>query len=205
MTKLFDLIHLNGHIYAVDKEALPIKEHPIYSSISNKILIEKHEYAGIKNETHWKVVSTSDPSLNLPLLPPIEEDIKALARIQWELNDDKQEERIKRNEFGMTTRKLSPEIREKFFQSYFTVFEQGYKAAKAKQYTEENLEKAFDSYPQNSTFNDFKNFLNPLPKQVEIEWVPKDPYSYDSCNDFSTYIPKVDANNFVTVKHWLYD
>lgn len=52
---------------------------------------------------------------------------------------------------------------------------------------------------------EFNEMYYPIPKQVEIERAAADSYSYDSVNDFSTYKPKVDANNFINVIRWIYE
>ena len=142
---------------------------------------DKRAYDFWKHE--GKILACSDPSLKLPLLPQIEEKAPILSQ-------------YKENQYWV---------------------QQGYKAASSKRFTEEDIRKAiFMSRQQIGV--DWKYWehqpekiiqsLNPKPIKVEIEMVE---YHFTTDKEGgipvvpSTWLPKVDANNFVNVLRWIYE
>lgn len=210
MNKIFDLIHLpNGHRYAVEeREDYKISPEEIYyDKYNNEIKIASTSGWGT-----WQVIIASDDkSLNLPLLPPIEEDVQ---KISDEFGDF-----WARNN-GSYDNLKDEEEKEDFEEEkgkYSFGFFNGYKAAKAKQYTEEDIMKWYKyvkTHTVEEAFTHLKQSLNPLPKQVEVELYdftealeqPLAPWDDTSANAYmddklkrKRGQPKVDANNIVNV------
>lgn len=213
MTKIFDLIHLNGHRYAVDKES---KEKGQWEIINNELNLLSDDI----ERTGWLVIATdniTDPAFkefNLPLLPPIEEfdmvENLLMDNMSYYLTlaEDASPKQESQKDIAVVLLNILGQYQEK--------------AAKAKQYTEEDVRKALQSnkeglktewnaYIDGISEDRFDSVikalqsLNPLPKQVEIEMIDKE-------KDIVKYIvkgntfpePKVDANNFVNVIKWIY-
>jgi hypothetical protein len=169
MNKIYDLVHLNGYVYGVDKEVL----NDICPQNGTQVHKKGDDSHGMCDCT--AIVFSNDPSLGLPLLPPIEEAIPYL-----QTTDEDQQ----------------------------WAYREGYKAAKAKRYTEEDIKEVIDmarsfialdfSKPQYSTEEIIKS-LNPLPKQVEVEMeMIGNPHEW-------IYAPKVNENNIVNVIRWIYE
>ena len=79
-TKLYDIIHINNHMYMVDKDTDITRGNRVYNHITNdpdQVFLE-----GSKAH-HWKLIASTDPSFNLPLLPAIEEDILGLLKKEF--------------------------------------------------------------------------------------------------------------------------
>jgi len=159
-----------------------------------------------------KVVASTDKSLGLPLLPDIEENIEQLAI-----------EIIRRRggwEHLFINNKLihkAPPVPTGFWRDVNNIIE-GYKAASAKKYTEEDMRKLYEGTVQNvgtvvkrkdmPTWEQVLHSLNPLPIQVEVEMQG---YTYDYRNiptitvpDTMTWLLKVDKNNIVQVVNWIF-
>ena len=81
MTKIYDIIHLNGQSYMVDKEA-EISDGDWY--IHNNKVIQAYksseELRNIMKNLCAKILASTDTSLGLPLLPAFEENIEELAK-----------------------------------------------------------------------------------------------------------------------------
>lgn len=209
MTKIYDLIHLNNHIYMVDKEAPLSKGKPttdgvkIYetSEFRDKLLDSSSsaEHLSTKIST---IVASTDKSLGLPLLSDIEDWYLASKNYRNEIKTDNREEFL----FKMQG------------------FIDGYKAASAKKYTEEDMRKAVWKAAEIGFFADIKNSetqqkieallqsLNPLPKAVEVkiwnldrplELLPEGKLKNHTKTLHGTLI--VDENNFVEVVKWIYE
>lgn len=227
MTKKYDIISLNGQLYAVDKEA-EIEENNIFilgnteqsNHLISKATGQHLKYAVAMQEVFKtakyperipkqimcvKIVTSTDPSLGLPLLPEIEEDIQTLRDIAIK----------KYRKYGSGAVMVGIE-------AYFD----GYKAAKAKKYSEEDMRKAIKMAKQCVAVSEANNgeewiekiffhteekiiqSFNLIPKQVELEieqiivtkeWVSSNTTAYGKIK------PKVDANNFVKIIKWIYE
>jgi hypothetical protein len=208
MTKKYDIIHLNNFMYMVDK-AIAKWEKPI---LGNKQLA----YHGKETVRYANIIASNDLSLNLPLLPNIEEDIEQFAKDR--------------------ATKLFPIGKDDAnWRGCVEDFLMGYKAASKKKYTEEDMRNVFNSgqrcehegaYDKDSWFNGFISTLNPLPIAVEVEmevdaddernWYrdcPSGKYSDDEpippsrdnlFSDSKYLKPKV-VNNIIQVKQWIYE
>lgn len=187
MTKIFDLIHLNNHVYAVDKTVRKLNKGDWHiQQKDNKIGV--WQYLLGSGETplwYWKIIATTHKSLGLPLLPEIEDDVTVLAEKRFPIGD---------TDFNG------------LFQGGFV---EGYKAAKAKKYTEEETrelcKKSWDAYHHNDTFDEWWNEnkkTDPLPKQVELE-MEYDPTGITYHENDKAFKPKV-KDGFVIVKRWIY-
>lgn len=126
MTKQYPIIHLNGFMYMLDKEA-PLKGTTTTDGVNIYPLTEARDnmYVTKGFEEHLRkrlsvIVASSDSSLNLPLLPNIEED----------------EEMYRLANLAMEGGKGLPdglkEYRGKAVDWAFDKFIKGYKAASAK-------------------------------------------------------------------------
>ena len=149
MSKKFDIISLNGFMYAVDRD---IKmgdicrfKHPMQpddmADFSEKHIIQDLHHSDYKpyevrtnngfgpKEAYFKIVATSDPSLGLPLLPDVEENWFILAKEEWE-------------ESKKVMEKMHQPTSQEQQAFFFSGFSFGYKAAKAKQFTEDDMRNA---------------------------------------------------------------
>lgn len=187
MTKIFDIIHLNGFLYMVDKEDSNKREGNQFLCLDQPDYPQFHKDYGMADDCCWIVLASNDPSLSeLPKLPPIEEDVDSIS------------EKI-----------LGKGLTGTIYESYWLA---GYKAASKKKYTEEDIHKLFinmlDSLVKEPTVRytwktakEFLKSLNPLPKQVEVEMDSKilqfQPAKIE-------YFPKL-TDGFVTVKQWIYE
>lgn len=114
MIKQYEIIHLNNFMYVVDK-AIAKWEKPI---LGNKQLA----YHGKETVRYANIIASNDPSLNLPLLPNIEEDVEQVA-LNW----------YKEKYYVQTLgehHKEFPQVKG---------FIEGYKAASKKKYTDEQV------------------------------------------------------------------
>lgn len=212
MEKIYPLIHLNGFTHMVDKE-ISLKGLPttdgikIYPSTEGRESIYKVDGA----EEHLKkrlsaIVASNDPSLNLPLLLPIEEKIDYKGfNAAW-------------HELIMTVPPLNRTNVIQFTEKARGLWKDGYKAASAKKYTEEDLKAAWqlgkdrrdweldddgeDGSQDPFTIKEFIQSLNPLPKQVEVE-MEDEMKAYHS-RGLSPLKPEVE-NNIIKIIRWIYD
>lgn len=205
MTKVYDIVHYNGFMYAVDKEAIITNG---WKGIAYKTDVKRQIFEHFYTTNTWyddarMVVASNDPSLNLPLLPSIEEDIEKLATNYW---------KNFKNEMSWVDD----------LNDITQAFKEGYKAASAKKYTEEDIRKAFregrdfEASIQNTGYDDeevmdeeqFIQSLNHLPIAVEVEMYP----IYEDKWIGEMVVPVhvdnvllVDENNFVKVIKWIYE
>lgn len=149
----------------------------------------------------WEVFASTDPSLGLPLIPTIEEEDAAdLARSYREsqynmiaIGKGKQE---------AITASLHAEVG----------FHDGYKAAKAKKYSEEDMWKAFnegimverDSDWSGKKFKKLIQSLTPLPKKVEVEMEEFSEEDFLGQPTVGNLRPKT-KDNYIVVKRWIYE
>ena len=194
MTKTYDIIHLpDGYMYAVDKEVKPLETDYYYDSKQEALRYGTNNT--VAGGYKWKIIATNNPTFGLPLLSEIEENID---QIYGNYCRENPEERIVYNDF-----------------------EHGYKAAKAKQYTEEDMRNAFNSgqiceyegaYDKDSWFNGFIQTLSPKPIAIEIEMI----YDYSDMEEhceggtlpsavYGELQLKLTNNNEVIVKQWIYE
>jgi len=208
MTKIYDLIHLNNHIYMVDKDKiLTIGTKYIDDTDAiREAVIDDPEYWKARSDYN-KILASTDKSLGLPLLPNIKENIEQLAI-----------EIIRRRggwEHLFINNKLihkAPPVPTGFWRDVNNIIE-GYKAASAKKYTEEDMREAYNfgvsaAQETHLPFEDIIQSLNPLPIKVEVEMQG---YTYDYRNiptitvpDTMTWLLKVDKNNIVQVVNWIF-
>lgn len=206
MTKIYDIIHLNGQSYMVDKAFIAKGDyHWMGKAGARKALND----LGICDEgLANKVIASTDSSLGLPLLPAVEEDENETQIL------DKFDRVHSSTPVG---------------QYEISAFLKGYKAAKGK-YTEEDMIRAilrgaaFGMQEKGTltglamTLKEGKAYeilqsLNPLPKQVEVECIEScggnkcSRHGYlhpDEPCDGGPLIPKT-VNNIVVVKRWIYE
>jgi hypothetical protein len=225
MTKRYELIHLNGQMYMVDKgkpilhdftdgwyviegnEIWPIKLWKWSDNVGNFETKDGApcQYSG---STFFKVVATTDPSLGLPLLPDIEEDVASML--------------LKRlAELGF------PKMKTEEIHNWSSQIV----AAKAKQYTKEDMWDAarfgYDTANNNAddegtqmTGEEFQAFLQklrPLPIAVEVEMVYptrgkveealKDNPNWivNGINTIDIELKPVVENGYVKVRRWIYE
>lgn len=240
MTKTYPIIHLNGFIYMVDEKEIPYNPNGgtngLFICLSE---IEQNKQHGVKlgDEKYCSplvtnvgncsacriILASNDPSLGLPLLPDIEEDIEQLALSIYP-------------EIKHLTQASNTDIEKQI--SKRIGFVKGYKAAKAKGYTEEDMKDIVLCAPDKQCVDEagsfenwFKRYLqslNPLPIAVEVEMDIDNPcpkcgkdnthgnYDYSKpntplidtlCNECGTVflpIPKVDENNIIQIVKWIY-
>lgn len=205
MNKRYDIIHLpDGFMYGIDKEALSNSK-PI---LGNKII----NFIGKETVQFRNIIFTSNPSLGLPLLPDIEEDIKSIAK-----------------------RVLNPRFFETIQGGEMHCFKAGYKAASAKKYTEEDMKQAYiegawdmicadedtaatpllelklegkaPNGAYNPSWNEFIQSLSPKPIAVEVEMEDwrgdgEDPNIGNKA--IHLIILKLTPDNKVQVKQWYF-
>lgn len=186
----YEIIHLNGFMYAVPdsvKEYVERTKHNILSSEAMK----------------GQIVATNDPSLNLPLLPAMEEDVEKLA-----LSFYPEIKHLNQASHTDIEKQIGKRIG----------FTEGYKAAKAKQFTEEDMKKAYLSGYQRHedqnldmislrgkntpTTEQWLKSLKPLPIAVELGMQV---ITGKGHGKRETKILKIDENNFVNVLKWVYE
>lgn len=186
MTKTYPLIHLNGFIYMVDKKALNDK--CPYIDSGNELHKEGSDFHGMCDCS--AVISSNDPSLGLPLLPDIEENINQLG-LNF-INSEKQKDILKWNsaqfidyDIKHICKKIPNEewLKKKLYLKIAIEKKagwiEGYIAAKAKGYTEEDMKDIVLCAPDKQCVDEagsfenwFKRYLqslNPLPIAVEVE------------------------------------
>lgn len=190
LPKTYDIISLNNHLYMVDKEAV-IK--------ANEIGTDGYHIEFFRErwqEKDWfKIIASDNSKLGLPLLPKIEEydedfKVKCIDLLLHESKDTDPASFIK-----------------------------GYKAASAKKYTEEDMRDIYfnglidgikgvpEDEKGNKMFKEHLRFFKKIPVQVEVEMEAKrDPNETEKVKILHLHFePKVDSNNFVIVKRWVYE
>jgi hypothetical protein len=203
MNKRFELIHLNGQMYMVD--GIPSLTGEWYIDDTDAIrqsVTDNTEY-WLKREGYKKIVATKDPSLGLPLLPEIEEDISVEAVLEgqkvytaWDRDDN-----------SMTA-----------LGGYQRGYKVGYKAAKAKQYTEEDLRYAYNTgrmfgqweapnstlESKPSTINELLQSLKPLPIAVEVEMESNPDNGNPAFGGYDVPDTIKIENGYVKVRRWIW-
>lgn len=210
MTKTYDIIHLpDGYMYAVDNKKIPYNPNGGTNGLFiclSEINMGHPEDAFVKNVGNCEgcrtIITTNNPTLGLPLLSEIEEDVEQLAK-------------------DRATALFPVGTSDVHWRACVEDFLMGYKAAKAKQYTEEDMRNAFNSgqiceyegaYDKDSWFNGFISTLNPKPIAVEIEMI----YDYSDMEEhceggtlpsavYGELQLKLTNNNEVIVKQWIYE
>lgn len=197
----YNIISLNGFMYAVDKEARPKKDQWVFEThnpIVESVCQTLRDYTDQDNTTDKVIIFSNDPSLNLPLLPAVEEDVQQLVDNKFKGTAGK--------EVGIAK----------------AAFIQGYKAASSKQYTEADVRKAFKagrnwgraevieyhggSENENPNCDEYLQSLKPTPVAIEVEMVNKQkPINYHRDLWVDDFIPVVNENNFVKVNQWIYE
>lgn len=216
MTKQYPLIHLNGFVYAVDEDKK--KDHSkgswVYES-NNTVPIYQFSY-DMEDYPLQRVIMTNDPSIGLPLLPAIAEPIsyKGFNEV-WA---------------GMIAEVRNPLTRMQmmqFTEKVKAIWNGGYKAAKAKKYSEEDMLEAVVFGQQQSLlgkaitstdttkekFDKFLQSLNPLPITVEVEIADYSEFlenlpperKLTSALVGRNGTPTTDMAGFVNVLKWIYE
>lgn len=191
MTKKYDIIHLlDGFMYGVDKEIILSRTTP-YIQNGNQLHIEGSDSHGICDCV--AVIMSNNPSLGLPLLPDIEEDVVKLAK----------------NSIDKST--LTVEM-DKLIALHAWI--DGYETASAKKYTEEDMEAAvafgitLERFKKDkgklSDTEEFKGFIQslspkPIAVEVEMDAIPADL----APNGWDVFLKLI--NNKVVVKQWIYE
>ena len=216
----YNIIHLNGFMYVVDKaKRVPNQDEWFYNLVTNTIHQLKEVPEGFLEISNRKIglwtilIASNDPSLNLPLLPTVEEDIEHLAT------------EIVRKGGGWEHLYINNKLIHKqppnptgFWRDVNNVIA-GYKAASAKKYTEEDLKDAMkvamkqassgSSFEDRDFINRHIQFLTPKPIAVELETkvlITDGTYNGRTENE---YVPmefvKTDSTNHVIVKQWYFN
>lgn len=189
MTKIYPIISLNGEMYMVDPKA-HIKKGEWYI-FSFDGVVQLYNQANEQSEYYFKIIATTDKSLGLSLLPSIEDEMY----------------------MGLKTRPGMLGLDEKEHEAFLS----GYRlAASKKQYTEEDMRQAYAegilNQQKRSLYGNFEQFINsleslkPIPTAIEVEMYE----DTDNGNPaFGGYdcpnVPKVDKQNYIIVKKWIYD
>lgn len=200
----YPIINLNGFLYAVDRE---VKLGP------------NDQFLFIEGSP--KIIATNDTSLGLPLLPAIEENIEAEFN-KWEESLPKELRQVM-SDFAMEhTYPVRGALRVAFTKSY--------KAAKAKQYSAEDMRKAYREgfgyryYANtvgskvNTPYKSEDEFIQSLtPKLIAVELEmnggelkgfvqnKNNPIVQAFSPHREPYTIKVDEKGFVIVKQWYYE
>lgn len=212
MTRQYSIVYLNNFAYMVE-----------YG-----VKLKGEDQFTFTNGTP-KIWAANNPSLGLPLLPKIEEIVEAP---KYKRPSDMKQE-------GITVAEALAHV---------IGFTEGYKAAKAKKYTEEDIknfevwlfeneyryqtnvktwkEAIKDLVPMgiglwykpgmsvggkktSDLFSEYVKSLSPLPIAVEVEINEirgnVDPSTNGGIGDKYIEIPKVDENNTIIVKKWIWD
>lgn len=210
----YDIIHLNGFMYAVDKDKKTWGK-IAYNKDKNIIgYVNSHPKY---EEEGFEIVATNDPALeDLPLLPAVEENVPL------EGFNEVWSEVVNHADTTLFTRIGMQE----FTNSIKKSWKAGYKAGKAKQFTEEDMEKAFlagerwedknqaisrgeiPTFPEATFIEDFLESLKPKPIAVELEMEDwrgdgEDPDIGNHAKHL--VVPKVDSTNHVIVKQWIWN
>lgn len=232
----YDIIHLNGFMYAVDKKKDPNNDEIGMFEDENECWLQEWWNHVKWSPNTYKIVATNDPSLGLPLLPAVEEDELSLY-IEFEeaaLEVSKsilQDSNVFYPQSPFTPEQKSELRLQRLKDIGIWQKVTGYKAAKAKQFTEEFLEKIrdlVDELPVDWTgtgdpkqgikdeldwrkrWNSHIESLKPKPVAVELEMEIDDsiePIStgnYPRDEDYAWKL-KVDSTNHVNVKQWYYE
>lgn len=182
-------------MYAVDKDNI-VEKGPRMLPISS---LEDYGYL---------IIATTDPSLGLPLLPVVEEDVEELAK---KAQHDFTWGKSKAFDLGFSYSGMMSN-------GYLHGWKDGYKATSAKKYTEEDLRKAFlagesvefwrqkggKEYP---SIERYIQSLNPKPIQVEIETEEVElpcPDGIEGCEVLHLEERPVIENGYVKVIRWGY-
>ena len=223
MNKIYSLIHLNNQSYMVDKEA-KLKNKDLYYSEGSVTGLGYWNPQAIQDmNSEWLVIAASDKSINLPLLPAIEEGIQI--------------PKYEKKEAGYAFFGNEPKPNVDEVMTFTIGYTKGYKAASAKKYTEEDLLKYMEfrmKYWIESIFKqEFKDHpkpfeaqdkvvheravqsLNPLPIAVEVEMEEKLQWTITGMGaggDVEGYWKKTgifnlkaDEKRFVKVVKWIYE
>jgi hypothetical protein len=208
----FELIYLNGFAYAVDKENQrpPCKDGAICFAHKTKPCDSCGRYQG------WPIIATTDPSLNLPLLPAVEEDnvfnciLTATREKGWKYYYTDDNGLNQHSKFF----KIESECRA----------EAKTKIASPKQFTEEDIRKAFKSginwgradvgefyggaENERPDCDEYIQSLKPKPVAVDIEMCYEIKRLADIAptDDFrKPAIVLVNENNIANVLKWYYE
>ena len=211
----YNIVHLNGFMYAVDKTTI---KPPLNTWIYQiDIPLDKRPIMRNVNGLHdaWRVVATNDPSLGLPLLPDVEENWFILAKEEWE-------------ESKKVMEKMHQPTSQEQQAFFFSGFSFGYKAAKAKQFTEDDMRNAHMTgsisslnWIKNGIEEEYnhvvkaENYIQSLkPKPIAVELEMKTLYLEEDSNNYthekddisgSKDFLKVDSTNHVNVLKWYYE
>jgi hypothetical protein len=190
-TKTYPIVQADENLYAIGPKGNKwLNQGWCYDSNLKKLF--KHEFRDelniIQSAFSEKILFTTDKSLGLPLLPPIEEDVEQLFENKYELKPY--------NKPG----------------SPFRYFSEGYKANKGKWSDEdmqdcwikahENAGKLFNKEPHilfGKYLKEKKDSLKKVPIAVEVGMDVK----YLDRPQFE-WIPKIE-NNYVKIVKWIYE
>lgn len=206
MTKKYDITHLNNKMYVIEKNPVfRMEDYYIDDTFTiRKVVVDEPEYWARRSD-YAKIIASSDPSLGLPLVPPIEDDESKLA------HDDFKHMGYKSGETD-----------------FVVGFVRGYRATTTKKYTEEDMEKAFEagrnygfvecgegfgvmwegkSENKPKPFEKWAPFFK-LPKQVEVDMVYHFGGAVDcgdpDLDDYDYYTLRLTKDNYISVKRWIY-
>jgi hypothetical protein len=201
MTEKFDIVHIDGYMH-IGKSLVKSEDFPYI--VLEKLVDGEWCLWQVDNGNDWDeknqltIVASNKPSLGLPLLPSVEVNIDQLAREDAEI--------VCGGGAG-----VSPVAR------HVIGFVNGYKAAKAKKYTEEDMVNLYNlatGEMEGTGFVRIMDVINPKPIAVEIEME-----NYNARPDLGNFLiqsdgsvgplimqrVKVDENNFVKVVNWIYE
>lgn len=210
MTKQYPLIHLNGFVYAVDKE--PAKGNSIYvrpmspagTIIGSLVEAKRTGLKGLFGSVMVDIptIASNNPSLGLPLLSAVEEDRDAHIDAASMAIEAFTEYRSKGDRKGVQS-----------------ILKNLWEAAEAKKYSIKDVWKILhlvttqklDSLKDGLKVAEIIKSLNPLPIAVEVEMIPgkqitaraKDGSIYES--GYTSEKLKVDRKNIVNVLNWIYE
>lgn len=196
MTKIFPLIQIANKLYAIDKEAILTRTSPYIRD--GELFKEGSDSHGICDCIG--IIASQDETLGIALLPNIEEDIDNILlkyrqnhKLSWDyIIEQKELLAIKTSNWYKT------------------------EAAKAKQYTEKDIQKAFQ-LGENRGKSEYKDdhinedeylqSLFPIPTHVELEmeYIIEDFSGSMNVPTYADEATPIVKDGFVIVKQWHYE
>lgn len=202
MTKQYKIIFLNDYLYVIDEEAEISIGCYYYNSYnpsikqienSNQLHLALQEHP--EDKSRFIVLASNDPSLNVPILPDIEDlDLKdEIARaIGSNVSNTTLQEEKDATESCLAILKPKKYSEEELYEKIAYWFGRGILAGKQNRIKElsPNKEKILQS-------------LSPIPKAVKLEIIPSENYQKGAiCSPWEL---KLTNNNEVIVKQWIYE
>jgi hypothetical protein len=201
MTKQYPLVYISDEMYMINKNAKIEAGNYVNDAFTGIKFVKNEPQAHYYITYPWvgdKILASSDKSLNLPLLPAVEND---------------KDIRVKGALAGGKIYTYNDENNQLAYGGYLRGYVDGHKA-NTKEYTIADIEAAvafgvaLERFRSTRTFSDeeeFKGFLEglkPKPVSVEVEVSFIKPWNKDGSGE---YFVEVDENNFIKPIKWIYE